>query len=198
MVDADDAIVKRCVEPKARVPRDENSIFSARRDPCLRFHTSFHYCVICINHMVSKVITIYVGFKVNHMGQGQPRTQVDPFYSHVTTNTLFNARRRSAGNIEDTPSWMLFFSPFFSRLSRLRGLLLCTLFFKLASLVDTDLTGPYLAYEEAAFRCLYLCHQKRVQLCAVLKIRVRIVCNNLWELLVSGQGKDRQCTIPHH
>jgi hypothetical protein len=51
MVYVDGAIVKRCVEPKERVP--------IRGTLFLRFHTSFHYCVIYINHMVTKVITIY-------------------------------------------------------------------------------------------------------------------------------------------
>jgi len=64
--------VKRCVEPKAMGPAS---------------HTSFHHCVIYINHMVSKVITIYgqscgfsgsaICFEVNH---GLKSTQ---FYSPV-------------------------------------------------------------------------------------------------------------------
>jgi hypothetical protein len=58
-------------------------------------HTSFRYCVIYINHMVSKVITImanHVVFKVKHMFQGQPRTEVDPFYSPVTPRPHFSVR----------------------------------------------------------------------------------------------------------
>ena len=52
-----------------------------RRDPCLRFHTTFHYCVIYINHMVSKVITTYGR---PYCFQGQPWAQPPP----ILLNTI--------------------------------------------------------------------------------------------------------------
>ena len=61
MVDVDDVIVKRCVKLKVRVPRG-GTLY-------LKFHTSFNYYVIYVNHMVFKVITTHdqqSGF------QGQP------------------------------------------------------------------------------------------------------------------------------
>jgi hypothetical protein len=103
----------------------------------------FHYCVIYINHIVSKVITIYdqpYGFKAQPYVQGQPWTHPPLFYEPPHCVSTSSIRRcGSMRNIQPgkrpdndrkifikgikSVQWSLFFLCMWSLLSRGRSIL---------------------------------------------------------------------------
>jgi hypothetical protein len=190
----------------------ETKILFSRRDGTLalgsthRFtiasSTSTIWCPRSLLHMRVSRSTIWS--KVNRPVQGQPRSQVDPFYSHVTTNTLFSARRRSAGNIEDTPSWMLFFVSFFPDYLEYEAYYYYYYYYYYALCSLTCLPSRYRSYGSISYvqggcipLLIFVSPKTRTVVYSVENMSQNM-CNNLCELLVSGQGKDRQCTIRLH
>jgi len=66
MLDVDDAIVKQCVEPKARVPRGRTLALGFTHSFTIASSTSSVWFPRSLPYMVN-----YIVFKVNHMVQGQ-------------------------------------------------------------------------------------------------------------------------------
>jgi hypothetical protein len=75
MVDVDDTMVKRCVEPKARVPRGGTLALGSTHHFTIVSSTSTIWFPKSLPYMINHIV-----LKINHTAQGQPWDQPNPFY----------------------------------------------------------------------------------------------------------------------